>query len=105
MDRSDVITLIKETNVKNQYGVYEATTQSREIFCQVRSVTRTEFFEGGRNGLNPEYQFTVFSGDYDGETLCEYNGNSYGIYRVYRTDDDYIELYAERKGGTNGKAD
>ena len=100
-----VLTLIAQTNTKNEYGVTQKTVSSRDVFCKVQSVTRTEFFEGGRNGLNPEYQFTVFSGDYDGETLCEYNGNSYGIYRVYRTDDDYIELYAERKGGTNGKAD
>ena len=100
-----VLTLIAQTNTKNEYGVTQKTVSPRDVFCKVQSVTRTEFFEGGRNGLNPEYQFTVFSGDYDGETLCEYNGNSYGIYRVYRTDDDYIELYAERKGGTNGKAD
>lgn len=100
-----VLTLIAQTNTKNEYGVTQKTVSPRNVFCKVQSVTRTEFFEGGRNGLNPEFQFTVFSGDYDGETLCEYNGNSYGIYRVYRTDDDYIELYAERKGGTNGKAD
>lgn len=100
-----VLTLIAQTNTKNEYGVTQKTVSPRDVFCKVQSVTRTEFFEGGRNGLNPEFQFTVFSGDYDGETLCEYNGNSYGIYRVYRTDDDYIELYAERKGGTNGKAD
>lgn len=100
-----VLTLIAQTNTKNEYGVTQKTVSPRDVFCKVQSVTRTEFFEGGRNGLNPEYQFTVFSGDYDGETLCEYNGNSYGIYRVYRTDDDYIELYAERKGGTNGKTD
>ena len=97
-----VLTLIAQTNTKNEYGVTQKTVSPRDVFCKVQSVTRTEFFEGGRNGLNPEFQFTVFSGDYDGETLCEYNGNSYGIYRVYRTDDDYIELYAERKGGTNG---
>lgn len=100
-----VLTLISQKTYKNEFGVSESIQTSRDVFCRVVSVTRTEFFEGGRNGLNPEYQFTVFSGDYDGETLCEYNGNSYGIYRVYRTDDDYIELYAERKGGTNGKAD
>lgn len=100
-----VLTLIAQTNLKNEYGVTQKLVSPRDVFCKVQSVTRTEFFEGGRNGLNPEFQFTVFSGDYNGETLCEYNGNSYGIYRVYRTDDDYIELYAERKGGTNGKAD
>lgn len=104
MDRSDVITLIKETNVKNQYGVYEATTQSREIFCQVRSVTRTEFFEAGRNGINPEYQFTVFADDYEGEKTVVYRGKAYGVYRTYQSRTDTLELYVERKGGTNGNS-
>lgn len=100
-----VLTLITQTNYKNEYGVSEQLRTSHDVFCKVQSVTRTEFFDGGRNGLNPEYQFTIFAGDYNDETLCEYNGKTYGIYRIYRTDDDYIELYAERKGGTNGKAD
>ena len=40
-----------------------------------------------------------------GETVCEYNGESFSIYRTYETDSDYIELYVERKGGTNGEKD
>ena len=38
-----------------------------------------------------------------GETIVEYDGQTYSVYRSYETDDDYIELYVERKGGTNGK--
>mgnify|MGYP006908824167 FL=1 len=54
MDRSSVISLISETKTKNEYGVYQTETTSRDGFCQVNSVSRTEFFEAGRNGLNPE---------------------------------------------------
>jgi hypothetical protein len=43
----------------------------------------------------------VFFGDYDGERLLEYNGKRYGIYRTYHGRGDQIELYVERKGGTN----
>lgn len=102
MDRSDVITLIKETSTRNQYGVFVTTRTSRQVFAQVDSVTQTEFFEGGRNGLNPELRFTVFRYDYDDETIVEYNGYTYGVYRTYAGRDDTLELYAERKGGTNG---
>jgi hypothetical protein len=70
--------------------------------CQVNSVTRNEFFEAGRNGLNPEYVFRVFFGDYDGERIVEYKGKRYGVYRTYHGRNDMMELYAERKGGTNG---
>ena len=102
MDRSNVITLVKEAYTKNDYGVQIPTPTRREVYAQVDSVTANEFFEGGRNGLNPEYRFTMFAPDYDGERVVEYNGNAYAIYRTYAGRDDTLELYAERKGGTNG---
>lgn len=100
-----MISLISETKTKNEYGVYQTTTSARDVFCQVNSVSRSEFFEGGRNGLNPEYEFTMFVGDYNGEKIVEYNGETYAVYRTYYGRTDVLELYVERKGGTNGKAD
>lgn len=98
-----VLTLLQSTKRQNEYGVWEMTTVERDIFCKVDSVTRAEFFEAGRNGLNPQFQFTVFAGDYNGETVCRFEGKQYAIYRTYRDPGtDYLELYAERKGGTNG---
>ena len=44
----------------------------------------------------------MFAADYAGESVIEYEGKTYAVYRTYRTDADYIELYVERKGGTNG---
>lgn len=102
MDRSNVITLIGQTKTQNEYGVWESTETQKDVFCDVSSVTRAEFFDGGRNGLNPEYVFTMFYGDYNGETIAEYNGKRYAIYRTFHARTDVIELYAERKGGTNG---
>jgi len=102
MDRSEVITLISETQTQDANGVWKATTSERDVFAQVNSVTRAEFFEGGRNGLNPEYEFSMFYADYHGERIVKYKGKTYGIYRVYKGRSDVIELYAERKGGTNG---
>lgn len=101
MDRSQVLTLITESKTQDSNGVWQTTTTERDVFCQVDSVTRDEFFEGGRNGLNPEYRFTMFYADYDGERTARYNGNTYGVYRVYHGRTDTIELYVERKGGTN----
>ena len=67
------------------------------------SVTASEFFEGGRNGLKPDYRMSLFFGDYHGEEMLEFNGQTYAIYRTYKRTTDTIELYVERKGGTNGK--
>lgn len=102
MDRSSVISLISETQTQDAYGVIRTTETSTDVYANVQSVTANEFFEGGRNGLNPEYRFTLFYGDYDGQTKVTYNGNNYAVYRTYQARTDIIELYCERKGGTNG---
>lgn len=102
MDRSSVLTLIAETKTQDANGVWNNTETATDVLCQVGSVTRNEFFEAGRNGLNPEFVFTMFFGDYNGERTVEYNGNRYGVYRTYHGRNDTVELYAERKGGTNG---
>ena len=101
MDKSDVISLIKNERYQDQYGVWKSRQTSRNVYCQIDSVTQNEFFEGGRNGLNPEYKITIFLYDYDDESVIEYNGKQYSIYRTYKRRDDQIELYVERKGGTN----
>lgn len=99
MDRSDVLTLIGKTYRSDAFGIQKATETRRNVYCNVSSVTRAEWSEGGRLGLNPELRFTMFFYDYAGEDLCEYNGIRYSIYRTYRAQDDSIELYAERKQG------
>ena len=102
MDRSDVISLIAVTTSRDDYGVMRKTETKRDVFCDVSSVTQSEFFEGGRNGLNPEYRFTMFRFDYADESIVEYKGNRYSVYRTYFGRNDTIELYVERRGGTNG---
>jgi hypothetical protein len=103
--------LIKKTRAQDANGVWRNTGETRrEVFCKVSSITRAEFFDGGRNGLNPSFVFSVFHADYEGESLVEYRGETYSIYRTYKADKskddlspDYIELYAQRKGGSNGE--
>ena len=105
MDKSSVIYLISETKTQDDNGVWRSSLTKRQVFCNVQSASRTEFFEGGRNGLNPEYQFTMFCGDYKGERMLEYEGEAYAVYRTYRARTDEIELYVERQGGVNGITD
>lgn len=102
MDRSNVIYLISETQTQDAQGVWRKSYSQRMVYCDVRSVTANEFFEGGRNGLNPEYQFTMFAPDYQGERIVKYNGEDYAVYRTYLARTDTLELYVQREGGTNG---
>ena len=99
MDRSQTIKLIQSTKTQDARGVWQTTESAREVFCNVQSVTASEFFEGGRNGLNPEYRITLFFADYQGETEVVYKGIAYGVYRTYHAKTDVLELYVERKGG------
>lgn len=102
MDRSDILTLVTIQRHIDTIGVWEPIEITRDIFCDVMSVSRDEFFEAGRNGLNPSFRFDVFGPDYHGETLCIYRGKRYAIYRTYQTRTDTLELYAQREGGANG---
>ena len=102
MDRSDIITLYADSISFDDYGVPVKTRSGRDVFCKVDSVTRAEFFEAGRSGLKPEYRMTMFFGDYNGETIVGYNGRMYSVYRTYMAKTDIIELYVERKTGTDG---
>ena len=102
MDRSEVLTLVSTDRAQDAYGVWRESEELRDVFCQVDSVTRAEYFEGGRNGLNPEFRFSLFAGDYNDERTLVFRGRRYGVYRVFFGRDDVVELYAERKGGVNG---
>lgn len=101
MDRSDVISLIEVTTEQDELGVWRKHETQKRVFCQVNSVSQTEFYEAGRNGLNPSFRFTVFFGDYNNEPIVAYKGQTYAVYRTYLRKDDMLELYCERKGGTN----
>lgn len=97
-----VIMLISREEHIDDYGVPRVSEVPRQVFCQAYSVTRQEFFEGGRNGLNPSLVFRMFAPDYHGEAVVEYNGFRYGVYRTYQVPgEDYMEIYVERKGGLN----
>lgn len=95
---TDVITLITQTITTDKYGNEVATETEKTIYCEVDSVSQSEFFAAENTELNPEYKFTIFFGDYDGQSLVKFNGARYSVYRTYRTGDD-LELYTERKIG------
>ena len=95
---TDVITLVAQTISTDQYGNEVATEVETTVFCEVDSITQTEFYQAANTELNPEYKFTIFFGDYSGQPIVIYNGVRYAIYRSYRTGDD-LELYVERKIG------
>lgn len=99
MDRSSVIYLISEAFAPNAIGVPEPTESRRKVYAQHQSVTADEWFDGGRNGLNPEMRFLMFRPEYKGEQVIEFKGKRYAVYRTYEARNDILELYVERKQG------
>jgi SPP1 family predicted phage head-tail adaptor len=120
MIMDDVINLISQNGYYDSNKVYRTQRTSRQIFAKVESITRSEFFNAGRIGLNPQLLFRVFKADYQGESIVEYNGKTYSVYRTFdgaraayvgpntkrRQEllNDYIELYTEQKAGTDGES-
>ena len=104
MDRSAVAQLISESYTVDDYGVTQVAETAKTIYCQVNSVSMSEWFEGGRNGLNPELRIVMNSLDYSGEKIFKLNGTRYTVYRTYQTKNDNIELYVQREEGPGNAA-
>lgn len=94
-----MVTLISVTKEKNAYGIESGTESRRDVFVNVQSVTRQEFFDAGQAGLQPQYVFVMFGPDYEGEKAVEYKGKRYSVYRTYARKDDNLELYVEERAG------
>ena len=103
MTRDVQITLISPVMTEDEYGIPQPGEPERvDVLAGCESVSASEFFEAGRNGLRPEFRFTLFFGDYDGQRIVEYNGKQYTVYRTYMGKSDTVELYVQQKGATNG---
>lgn len=102
MYKSDTIDLLTKKYTTDSMGQRVYTTTSHTVFATITSISRAEwtsYSQTGRQGLVPAYVATIFAGDYEGENQCEYNGETYGIYRTYERDDEQVELYLEKKAG------
>lgn len=102
-----VINLVTPKYQPDETGVPRETVKvGPDLVCQAGSVTRAEFYGYGREGNRPEKVFTLFAGDYNGEPMIRHEGKTYSVYRDYHVPGtDYLELYVNQKGGTNGKGD
>lgn len=99
MDRSRVVYLIDKAYTQNSVGEWTPTETSKMVYANVRSATAQEWFEGGRNGLNPEYTVTMFAPDYSNEPTVSIDGVRYQVYRTYQLRTDMLELHVQREAG------
>lgn len=117
MDRSDVIYLIDFRHEQQADYTFLSPEETlaiagiaivgravvgnpKEVYCDVKSITQTEWFEAGRIGIqHPAFVFVMNRNEYAGEEAVIYNGQRYGVYRTYMAKNENLELYCEAKGG------
>ena len=99
MDRKTAFYLVSETETVDAYGITRTTRDARKCYAELESVSAAEWFEGSRNGLNPEVRLLMPVQDYHGEKLAEVNGLQLTIYRTYLNRAGMMELYCEPKKG------
>lgn len=97
--KDDVIFLVSETYLPDEYGVLQAYEQKRQVFAVIESVSAKDFYSARTAGLMPELKITVFSGDYGGEKTVMADGVYYNVYRTYERADEQTELYTEKANG------
>ena len=123
MNRNDVCILLKDSYTTDTMGQRIPTTEARQVYCEISSVTGTEWFSGSQNGLRPELRVTLFRYEYHGEETVNIGGcidgqevtggTNYTVYRTYfrrpeRTpsglisgpETDELELYLEKRTGS-----
>lgn len=99
MDRSIEFFLLTPVKYQDEMLQWHETVRERRVFGQLSSVSASEFFAGGQNGLKPELRFVMFGPDYCGEKLIKFEGEIYSVYRTYMAKNDMIEIYTEKRAG------
>ena len=89
----DIVYLINEEATGTDADGNEIIERTeRKVFCQVRGISRAEFYDAATDNLKPEIAVTVSNKiDYHGEKLARYHGK---LYDIIRTDwrGDAVEL-------------
>lgn len=96
---NEILVLIGLSYTADEIGNQVAEETRRDVFCEISSISRAEWYDAGRNGMRPAFRATVNFDDYADETLVEHDGKRYAVYRTYAKTPALLELYLEEKAG------
>lgn len=94
----DVATLVEVKTTQDGDGYKTEATTRREVFVDVQSVKRSEFYAARQTGTAIAIVFLVRAADYDGETRIEYKPSGaddvtvYSVVRSYTKAGEILEL-------------
>ena len=93
MNKYGEITLCRKGFLQDCIGqAIDESVEERKIQCTVDSIGRGEWVTAQQGGYEAEIMVKVFSASYNGESLAQYNGKTYEIYRTFQVGDE-TELY------------
>lgn len=85
-------TLVTVKKTVNENGYKTITETRREVFCNKKSATRSEFYTAKQAGDKIVLVLEVRGVDYEGETRVEFEGKPYEVVRAYTRAGEIIEL-------------
>lgn len=100
MTRECIVTLEVPTYGRDALNQLVKTgTEQIPVYCQIESVSQSEWSAAGINGLKAEYKVTVWADEYRNAVSVILDEVRYSIYRTFQRSEDMIELYLTRKAG------
>ena len=89
----DVATLIATQTVEDNEGFdEEIITEEKEVFVDVQSTRRAEFYAAKQTGIDIKITFMIRSVDYSDESYIKHNGVTYKIIRDFTKGGENYEL-------------
>lgn len=85
----DIANLITEEVYQDKSLNIKSRRTKQQVFCKVKSVTRSEFYSASTAGLTPEIEMTIsHSIDYNDQKLVEFHNRTYKVLRTYWDGDE-----------------
>ena len=93
MTLNDTIKFVDVVTTEDADG-YETTVEKlTEVKCDSgNGVTRTEFYEAMKAGLELSAAFEMWACDYGGQKVIEHKGKRYKVERAFPTGDGVVQL-------------
>ena len=97
----NVITLISETCVIDEYGDQNIEKTERKVFAELKSISQSEFYQAQGVGLKPEVKFVIPDYlDYQNEKKIRFKPfqgkeEEYTVLRTYRNNNQ-LEIVCKR---------
>lgn len=96
---NDIIEFGNVTYSRNEYGQEIRETVWREVFAEVMSVSRSEFYAAAMANIRPTCVFAIADkDDYQNERVIRHRGITYDVIRTHCKVGEYrLEITAEMR--------